>query len=604
VASVVASGDLKYGANEETATLFAGMLYRLMQNHDFMPNSPTLTGAGTELGQLSACFVLPVGDSIPEIYDGMKYQALIHQTGGGTGFSFSRLREKGAPVRRSQGIASGPVSFMQVYNASTEHIKQGGTRRGANMGILRVDHPDILEFIECKSDTSQITNFNISVGITDAFMAALETGDAYELISPHNNRVVDMLDAKMVWDKLVNAAWATGEPGIVFLDRMNRRNPNNHAEIIEATNPCGEQPLPPYGSCNLGSINLANFVLDPYTPAARPDWVRLASVTALTTHFLDNVIDLNKYPLEQIAEKARRDRRIGLGVMGWAEMLVQLGIPYASEEGIEMAVRVRRFIKRATVEESKRLAGVRGTYPEYAGSQWQKAGVPMRNATTLTVAPTGTISILAARPDMPVSGGIEPKFALVITRNQAGAQMLDVDAQFIAVAKAQGFWSDDLAEHLQVYGDVDTDLVPKNVRNLFLTANEIGPKWHVRMQAAWQGDDDESVLETTCAAVSKTINFANEATEANVREAYDLAWKLGLKGITVYRDGSRYGQVLTAGNKTEAAPAPMAGGEPADPNLEAAQQILDANCHSGMCEMPLVERPAAPTFKVERPAKG
>lgn len=569
VASTIAAEDRKWNRSDEQIQALQQEFYDLMDRQDFMPNSPTFTGAGTPIGQLSACFVLPVGDSLPEIYETMKQAALIHQTGGGTGFAFSRLRPAGDVVRSSQGVASGPVSFLKVYNASTEAVKQGGTRRGANMGILRVDHPDIMEFIACKEDLTQITNFNISIGITDAFMAALEAGTEYDLLNPRSGEPVGQLSAKDVWERLVLCAWTTGEPGIVFIDRMNRRNPNNHAEVIEATNPCGEQPLPPYGSCNLGSINLANFVLEPYTAGARVDWDRLAHVTHQTTHFLDNVIDANKYPLEQLAEKARRDRRIGLGVMGWAEMLVQLGLAYDSEEGCNKASEVMTFIKKESAVMSGRLAEERGVYPEWEGSMWAQAGLKVRNATLTTVAPTGTISIIAARPEMPVSGGCEPKFAIVFTRNQAGSIMLDVDGQFETVAKAEGWYSEELMQEVAAKGSCrGVDGVPEKWQNVFVVANEIEPYWHVRMQAAFQGGDETDVLtQPLDAACSKTINFANQATLEDVREAYDLAWKLGLKGITVYRDGSRWGQVLTVGKteekKEEAASPALAVSGPA-----------------------------------------
>ncbi|HLO03083.1 MAG TPA: LAGLIDADG family homing endonuclease [Symbiobacteriaceae bacterium] len=966
VASTIAAEDRKWNRSADQIQALQQEFYDLMDRQDFMPNSPTFTGAGTPIGQLSACFVLPVGDSLPEIYETMKQAALIHQTGGGTGFAFSRLRPAGDAVRSSQGVASGPVSFLKVYNASTEAVKQGGTRRGANMGILRVDHPDIMEFIACKEDLTQITNFNISIGITDAFMAALEAGTDYDLLNPRNGQPVGHQSAKDVWEKLVNCAWTTGEPGIVFIDRMNRRNPNNHAEVIEATNPCfhpetriatergleriadlyarsadglvqvatddrvwnqvtvingrpyrvpgvtmrparvlrtgtkqsvevklangqrlkvtpdhrlltvdgwkeagelnpgdevliqsgpglwapvdeigvelghllgwltgdgwltkegraglvfgacdaelipyfqqlvarfdggdrkvyerengtfnlffqrkallnrlealgvrrvrahekrvpeaifeaseatvrafldalfsadgtvnyvdenhrdvrltsaseellqdvqllllnwgisstiynrgkqgtigfiyrtldgedreyqsrgyfelimtgddvlrfkesvgislasrkaellgqiarksrkstkftakvvavepaetidvydiqeftthsliangvvahncGEQPLPPYGSCNLGSINLANFVIEPYTQNARVDWDRLAEVTHLTTHFLDNVIDANKYPLEQLAEKARRDRRIGLGVMGWAEMLVQLGLGYDSEEGCAKASEVMTFIKKESAVMSGHLAEERGVYPEWEGSQWAQAGLKVRNATLTTVAPTGTISIIAARPEMPVSGGCEPKFALVFTRNQAGSIMLDVDGQFEAVAKAEGWYSEELMQEIAAKGSCrGVDGVPEQWQKVFVVANEIEPYWHVRMQAAFQGGDETDVLtQPLDAACSKTINFANEATVEEVREAYDLAWKLGLKGITVYRDGSRWGQVLTVGKteekKEEAvdAPAPALTGPALSPRpTEAAGKMFVIPTHFG-----------------------
>ncbi len=553
VAKVIAAVDAQYGAKPNQVKATEEAFYNLMDRQDFMPNSPTFTGAGTSLGQLSACFVLPVGDSLSEIYETMKHAALIHQTGGGTGFAFSRLRPAGDKVRSSQGVASGPVSFLRVYNASTEAIKQGGTRRGANMGILRVDHPDILEFIESKTDITQITNFNISVGITDRFMGALEKGEDYELINPRTGEAVDKLSAREVWEKLVACAWSTGEPGVVFIDRMNRRNPNNHAEVIEATNPCGEQPLPPYGSCNLGSINLAGFVKNPYSDQAQVDWERLGQVVKTATHFLDNVIDANKYPLPQIAEKARRDRRIGLGVMGWAEMLVQMGLPYDSDGAVELGRQVMTFIKQKATEKSMELAEARGAYPEWEGSQWHKAGIKVRNATLTTVAPTGTISLFAAKPSMPCSGGIEPKFALVFTRNQAGALMLDVDGQFEEIARREGWYSEELMQKVGERGTCrGVDGVPERWQRVFTTSHDIEPEWHVRMQAAFQGGDELPVHEQPVdAAVSKTINFPNKATKEDVEKAYSLAWKLGLKGITVYRDGSRQFQVLTTGKTTE-----------------------------------------------------
>lgn len=951
VARVIAAVEEKYGASKEEVRAVEERFYKLMDRQDFMPNSPTFTGAGTALGQLSACFVLPVGDSLQEIYETMKHAALIHQTGGGTGFAFSRLRPAGDVVRSSQGVASGPVSFLKVYNASTEAIKQGGTRRGANMGILRVDHPDILEFIESKADITQITNFNISVAITDAFMEALEKGTEYELINPRNGEVTGKLSAKFVWDKLVENAWKTGEPGIIFIDRINRRNPNNHVEVIEATNPCvtgdtlvytdqglrrmeelaladqppvvvadsrlsnqarvaaagafltgikpvyrlvtaegfevrltadhrvmtergwvaaadlvpgdriyvldrpggfgtegsrelglvlgwlvgdgslkedratlhffgeekeelapvlaaavnavvpeaangrsypvgvvsvptrdearvqsarlleiaaehgldrdklqvpeivfrgtremqvgflqalfsadghvevgdgsryavvlasvkpsflqdvqrlllnfgifsriyrgrkpagrklmpdgkgslaeyecqevcdlrisghslvtfhreigflnrrkaerldrivrsyrrgpyrkpfvahfealipdgtelvydlnvpgihafaanglvvhncGEQPLPPYGSCNLGSINLANFVKNPYTAKAEVDWKRLGEVVRTATRFLDNVIDANKYPLPQIAEKALRDRRIGLGVMGWAEMLVQMGLPYDSDEAVALGNKVMTFIKQKALEESMALAEARGPYPEWEGSQWYKAGLKVRNATLTTVAPTGTISLFAARPDMPCSGGIEPKFALVFTRNQAGALMLDVDGQFASIARREGWYSDELMQVIAERGTArGVPGVPERWQRIFATAHDISPEWHVRMQAAFQGGDDLPVhLQPVDAAVSKTINFPHHATVEDVAKSYMLAWKLGLKGITVYRDGSRASQVLVTGDKTkqkeeEAAPAAPKGPSLRPRPTEAVGKMFVVPTHFG-----------------------
>ncbi|MDB4894338.1 MAG: ribonucleotide reductase, partial [Firmicutes bacterium] len=449
-----------------------------------------------------------------------------------------------------------------------------------------------------KADTSPITNFNISIGITDPFMQALTADGEYDLLNPRDGEPTAKLRARTVWEKLVNCAWTTGEPGVVFIDRMNRRNPNNHAEVIEATNPCGEQPLPPFGSCNLGSINLGNFVTNAYADKAAVDWDRLGAVTRTATHFLDNVIDANKYPLEQIAEKARRDRRIGLGVMGWAEMLVQMGYSYDSAEAVELGRQVMTFIKQQATQESTALAEARGTYPEWPGSQWEQAGVKVRNATLTTVAPTGTISLFAAKPQMPCSGGIEPKFALVFTRNQAGALMLDVDGQFEQIARAEGWYSEELMKRVEEHGTArGIDGVPERWQNVFGTSHDINPEWHVRMQAAFQGGDDLPVtLQPVDAAVSKTINFPHEATLEDVAQSYALAWELGLKGITVYRDGSRSFQVLTSGNKTEekqetAAPAPAAvAAAPAGPAVaprptEAIGKMFVIPTHFGKMTM-------------------
>lgn len=565
---------------------------QIMDRQDFMPNSPTFTGAETDLGQLSACFVIPVEDTLRGIFGTMTEAAVTHQSGGGTGFAFSRLRPNGDRVRSSQGVASGPVSFMQVYNAATEAIKQGGTRRGANMGILRVDHPDIMEFIHCKDDTTQMTNFNISIGITDRFMEAVKDDQDFDLINPRTGEVVSAMYARLVWRTLVDCAWKTGEPGIVFLDRMNRRNPNGNGrtyryvdaqgrfisdsglvvkEGIEGTNPCGEQPLPPYGSCNLGSINLANFVLHPYTANAQVDWARLRQVTGVATRFLDNVIDMNKYPVEGLAEKARKDRRIGLGVMGWAEMLVQMGFAYDGLDATALGNEVMTAIKKASMMASVEIAAARGVYPEWAGSLWDEAGIQIRNATLTTVAPTGTISMFAAQAEhpahriwndesmsfvtlgMPCSGGIEPKFALVFVRNQAGMTMLDIDQQFEYVARSEGWYSDELMKRVAEHGTCrGVDGVPEKWQRIFATSHDIRPEWHVAMQAAFQGDDSTNVVtQPVDSAVSKTCNFSNEATRKDVDAAYMLAWRSGLKGITVYRDGSRAFQVLTAGTKTE-----------------------------------------------------
>lgn len=585
--------------------------YALMDKQDFLPNSPTFTGAGTNLGQLSACFVLPVGDSLSEIYGTMSHAALIHQSGGGTGFAFSRLRPEGDSVRSSQGVASGPLSFMAVYNGSTEAIKQGGTRRGANMGILRVDHPDILKFIRAKNDLNALTNFNLSVGITDTFMEALAKKGTFDLINPRNGEVVGQLEAETVWNELVECAWRTGEPGVVFIDRMNRRNPNNHCEVIEATNPCGEQPLPPYGSCNLGSINLANFVNNPYTLAAEIDWERLGHVTEAAVRMLNAVIDVNKYPLEEIAKKAMRDRRIGLGVMGWAEMLVQLLIPYDSLYAVQMADQLMTRIKQSALHASMILAQECGAYHEWEGSQWQQAGIKIRNATLTTVAPTGTISLMAAQSEhpahelkveapevtvtflgMPCTGGIEPKFALVFTRNQAGAVMVDVDQQFEYVARKEGWYSETLMKKVAEHGTVrGVEGVPEQWQRIFATAHDVLPTWHVRMQSAFQGTDDMGMDQPVDAAVSKTCNFPNNATKSDVRTVYDLAWSLGLKGITVYRDGCRAHQVLTSGTKQDAPAASSAkkGTLDAEYVQEVAGEMADAIRDGGQIGAEVVE---------------
>lgn len=610
VANYVASADEAYGATPEQVCQTENDFYRLMDEQLFMPNSPTFTGAKTKLGQLSACFVLPISDSLGQwgedkdaIYDTMKAAALIHRTGGGTGFAFSRLREEGAIVHRTGRESSGPILFLKTYNASTEVIKQGGTRRGANMGVLRVDHPDILKFIHCKDNTSEITNFNISVGITYEFENALKAGrdylinrdlwrgildgdhlssdemdelcnlDLYPIRDPKTGSIVRHEHAVYVYWHMIRAAWATGEPGIFRIDEANRRNPNNNGLIytyvngqgefvnaegqtlkegIETTNPCGEQPLPPYGSCNLGSINLASVVKDPYTDNARVDWMLLKWITRTSVHFLDNVIDKNKLPLPEIDAKTRADRRIGLGVMGMAEMLVQLELPYNSDEGVAMAAKVMLAIKDYAKEMSMELAETRGAYPEWEGSLWHQAGLKVRNATMTTVAPTGTISLYAAKPNMPCSGGIEPKFALVFVRNQAGSKMVDVDGQFRDIAVREGWYSEELMDRIAEHGSCQgVDGVPEKWQRLFVTAHDITPYWHVRMQAAFQGPADASVADCPIdAACSKTINFPHDASVSDVDTSFMMAIASGLKGLTVYRDGCRDNQVLTLGTQS------------------------------------------------------
>jgi ribonucleoside-diphosphate reductase alpha chain len=547
VATVVAEADRRYGATDAEVQGLAEEFYAMMVQGRFEPNSPTLMNAGRPLGQLSACFVLPVSDSLSNgqdgIYDTLRAMALIHQSGGGTGFSFSRLRPKGSMVRSTTGVASGPVSFMKLYDASTEAVKQGGTRRGANMGILRVDHPDIEEFISCKEDLTQVTNFNISVGVTTAFMEALKADGSYDLVDPSNGQVVKQLRARDVWDKMILGAWRTGEPGVFFIDEANRYNPVPHLGAYEATNPCGEQPLLPYDVCNLGSINCGHYVTDGVM-----DWEAFRRDVAVSTHFLDNIIDVNKYPLPEIDALSKRIRRIGLGVMGFADMLVRLGIPYDSPEGIEMGRRVMKELDTVAKAESERLAHERGAFPEWARSIWGPDETcardangqrirPMqllRNCNVTTVAPTGTISIIAG-----CSSGLEPLFAVAFMRNQAGVMMPDVNADFVAIAKREGWYSDALMERIAREGRVDFPEVPERWQKVFVTANVISPENHVRMQAAFQ--------ESCDSAISKTTNFAYTATQEDVRRIYELAYDLKCKGVTVYRDGSRDGQVLSTG---------------------------------------------------------
>src|SRR5262245_20323495 len=547
VSRTVAEPDRRYGASTGAVEAVAEAFFGLMANRMFMPNSPTLMNAGRPLGQLSACFVLPVADTLSNgrdgIYDTLRAMALVHQSGGGTGFSFSRLRPKTDIVRSTMGVASGPVSFMSLYDASTDVVKQGGTRRGANMGILRVDHPDIMDFITCKDDTTKITNFNISVAVTDAFMDAVELDTEYDLIHPKTQQVAGKLKAREVWDRIIHGAWKTGEPGVFFIDRANHYNPVPHLGAYEATNPCGEQPLLPYDVCNLGSINVGYFVKD-----GAVDWDHMRQVVHLSTHFLENVIDANNYPLVEIDELSKRIRRIGLGVMGMADLLVRLGIPYDSEEGVEMGRKIMKFVDDEAKVESERLAMQRGVFYEWEKSIWGLDGTcarneqgervrPMkrlRNCNVATVAPTGTISIIAG-----CSSGIEPLFAVAFMRNQAGVLMPDVSEDFVAIAKKEGWYSDALMEKIASTGSIAYDEVPAKWQRVFTTANDIKPEWHIRMQAAFQEYNDS--------AISKTCNFAHDATEEYVEEIYRLAYKLNCKGVTVYRDGSRDMQVLSTG---------------------------------------------------------
>ena len=535
VARAVAQPDLNYQPDKDISAV-EEEFYNLMTSLEFLPNSPTLMNAGRPLGQLSACFVLPIDDSMEAIFDAVKQAALIHKSGGGTGFSFSRLRPKGSTVNTTGGVASGPVSFMRVFNMATEAVKQGGTRRGANMGILRVDHPDILEFIDCKKNNADITNFNISVGITEAFMKAVEESEDYDLVDPSTGKITGRLNAREVFDKIVHSAWRNGEPGIIFLDRLNKDNVAPTLGEIESTNPCGEQPLLPYESCNLGSINLVKM-LKFNDDGAEIDWDKLAKTVEKAVHFLDNVIDANKFPLEKIAKTTRMTRKIGLGVMGWADMLLHLGIPYNSEEAVALADRLMKFVLGCGRRASAELAKTRGAFPLFEQSIY-KDGPPLRNATVTTIAPTGTLSIIAG-----VSSGIEPVFSYVYIRNvMDGTEMLEVNPVLEEVLKKRELYSDELMRRIAEEGTIaHFEEIPEDIRRVFVSAHDISPSYHIKMQAAFQNHTDN--------AVSKTVNFPNSATVEEVAEVYKLAYRLGCKGVTIYRDGSRDSQVLNLASK-------------------------------------------------------
>ena len=592
VARAIAEGDLKFGATSADVEKLTDRFYEFITSGCFMPNSPTLMNAGRELGQLAACFVLPVEDSLEGIFETVKNTALIHKSGGGTGFSFSNLRPKNSVVRSTMGVSSGPVSFMEVFNAATEAVKQGGTRRGANMGILRVDHPDILDFINCKSDNNKLNNFNISVAITDKFMEALKAGTDYDLINPQNKQVVARMSAKKVFDLIVDGAWRNGEPGIVFIDKMNYDNPTPHVGAIESTNPCGEVPLLSYEACNLGSINLGRMIDE--TPSGNViNWERLAKTTRTAIRFLDNVIAVNNYPLPQISEMVQNNRKIGLGVMGWADMLMKMGLSYNSEEGTKLAGQVMEFIDYVSKTESIELAKERGSFNNFKGSiydsdnylfnkykgksagkisdeKWAEidAGIKqygLRNATTTCIAPTGTISMIAS-----ASGGVEPLFGLVFSRLiMDGTEMLEVNPIFKDYMVENGLYSEALMSQIASEGTIaHVEGVSDEVKQIFATAHDVSPYWHVKMQAAFQLHTDN--------AVSKTVNFVEQATREDIEEAYILAYKNNLKGITVYRNNSRQFQPMNLDDKKKEKTVEMKAVE-SEPIVEKEEIVEEYN---------------------------
>jgi len=540
-ARAIAESDRIYGANEEQVAQTEGEFYEMMATLQFLPNSPTLMNSGTKLGQLSACFVLPMGDSMEEIFDTVKHTALVHKTGGGTGFSFSRLRPKGDVVMATGGVASGPISFMTVLDAATNVIKQGGKRRGANMGVLRVDHPDILDFIVCKEREGHLNNFNISIAITDKFMDAVINDKEYELMNPRGGKVHSRIRARIVWNLIVTMAWKTGDPGVLFIDKINSTASNPVPELgpIESTNPCGEQPLYSYDSCNLGSVNLARMVRIGDNNKPEIDWGKLRDIVRKGIHFLDNVIDANKYPVLEIELMTKSIRRIGLGVMGWADMLIQLGIPYNSMTALKLAETLMHFVSEEARKMSIELAQERGSFPRFKGSIWEKMGYEcMRNSTVTTIAPTGTIGVIAG-----VSSGVEPLFSVAYMRNVGetlgiGKNLIEINPLFEKISIKEGFYSDELMRKISRCWSVQNIAdIPEKTRKVFITAHDVSPEWHVRMQAAFQKYTDN--------AVSKTINFPHIATPYDVEKAYMLAYQLGCKGLTIYRDGSKNVQVIT-----------------------------------------------------------
>jgi ribonucleoside-diphosphate reductase alpha chain len=556
VAKAISKADAKYGESPEKSEK---IFYEMMAKLEFIPNSPTLFNAGTELGQLSACFVLPVEDSLESIFNAVKNMALIEKSGGGVGFNFSRLRPKGDIVKSTKGVASGPISFMSVFDAVTEVIKAGGKRRGAMMGILRVDHPDIIEFITSKQKPGFLSNFNISVAVTDDFMKALEDREEYWLVNPRNNEKVRRTKAEKIWNLIAQSAWQSGDPGAIFIDEINRHNPTPEIGKIEATNPCGEQPLLPYESCNLGSVNLSRMVEN-----GEINWEKLQKTVRNAVHFLDNVIDENRYPLKEIEVRTKANRKIGLGVMGFADMLIKLRIRYSSYEAIKIAEEIMGVISEEARKKSVELGEERGSFPNFEKSIWKDEYSAMRNATVTTIAPTGSISIIAG-----CSSGIEPVFAISFIRNvMSGTRLFETNPLFERIAKERGFYSGELLEEIAKTGSVQKiDKVPKDVKKVFVTALDIEPEWHVRMQAAFQKYTDN--------AVSKTVNMPKESTVDDVRRVFELAWKLKCKGITVFRYGSKPEQVLYIGEvRTK------------EKSFVAAESEYAGGCPSKTCPFP------------------
>lgn len=559
VAFHVAQAETNF-TSRSTAEEVEERFYQMMRNLEFMPNSPTLMNAGTHLGQLSACFVIPVGDSIEGIFDALKAMAKIHQTGGGTGFNFSNLRPKDDLVASTKGKASGPVSFMDIFNKATGVIVQGGRRRGANMGILRCDHPDVVDFIEAKNERGRFRNFNLSVGATDKFMRAVKENKEFNLINPRNNRIARKVKARAIFDFIVNAAWRTGDPGLVFLDQVNRRNPTPNIGRIEATNPCGELPLLPYESCNLASINLAKMV-----NGNSFDWRKLRDRIIWGVRFLDDVIEVNKFPLPEIREITFANRKIGLGVMGFADMLIKLGIPYNSKEAINFARRLMGFFHKESLNASMELAKERGAFPNFEMSIHAKDNLRLRNATVNTIAPTGTISIIAG-----CSSGIEPLFAISFIRNVlSGARLFEVNPLFEEVAKKRGIYSQEILAEIGQNGSLQgIKGIPRDIKRVFVTAFDVKPQQHLGIQAVFQRHTDNSV--------SKTINLSSDAAVEDVRNIYLMAHKLKCKGITVYRYGSKEEQVLSFASREKGQPTAKA-------ELVTAGSDYSGGCVAGTC---------------------